>query len=330
MSIILTSFTPLNDSGGVPKWNRDFVECFPGTKHYSAFDVPGFNPNSMTEWESAKVLTAWLKHTKKIKKEDLIIGDGFWVDGLSEFPNVISVCHGNWGHLIKEEADVGLKPDFPFHHAAQIDFRKRFIKEGKRLVAVSEFISHQMKIQWGFESVVVNNAIDLNKLKPWPKQNREKLLILHGINDKNNGNKGWFFIEKLIQKYSNICDFYSLDEFYSKMSVMRMNKYECLSKADYVVIPSGHEGNSYFALECLALNLPVMAYNVGLFWELWLKNSSDDVGLILDRQKRSVEHFCENFAKLLENKNSNSRKICEQYDIKNFKQQWENLIKQYG
>jgi len=143
-NIILTSFTSLNSSGGVPRWNRDFVKCFPEAKHYSWEDfdsVYNMCNNQLCEYEKSKLLNDWLISTGRRKENDIVIGDGWWAGDYYQ-TQTVSVCHGIWGHLIKEEADIGLQPDFHINHLQQINYRKNHIKNSGKLVAVSDFIKH--------------------------------------------------------------------------------------------------------------------------------------------------------------------------------------------
>lgn len=337
MGIILTSFTGHKASGGVPRWVRDFMKGFSEAKSYCWQDLldvmkPTRNVSTdMPEWTKADILNNWLVNTGRRKPEDIIIGDGWWA-GRYYPDRTISVCHGIWSHLIKEEADVGLPPDNPYHHREQVSYRD---KSGAKLVAVSQFIQHQMDIQFGFKSEVINNAIDLEKFKPVDfDKTRDRPLIVHGVNDRGNKNKGWDHIQHLIDNVD--ATVLSLDEVHQKYGTSP-NKYETLAIADLVVIPSGYEGNSYFALETLSCNIPIVAYDVGLFYELKKSFAGSQrfigvQGVVMDRQKRSKEMTLTSVQRFLglEDKEDGfipPRDIAGEYSIQNFHRQWKEYLK---
>ncbi len=326
MKIVLVSFTSLNASGGVPRWNRDFKAGFPeGTVvHYSWDDViRDCGDAPIPEWEKAKVLANWLRFKKKIDLDDIVIGDGFWADGY--YPDrTVSVCHGNWSHTTADDVAKGIPPEFPHHHKAQLEFRKKHSSNGGRMVSVSMFIAHQCKIQWGFEIPVINNGIDLNKFRPLSyRVPRERPVIIHGV---TNENKGFDHI-KYLQKGLN-ADILLLDEAGKFFS---LPKYQALSQADLVVIPSAHEGNSYFCLESLASNVPVAGYDVGLLFEA-LKVQTGFPGFIMDRNKRSPSCTLDGVVNNLEmiqkyGTYQAPREWVSYYSLEKFQRNWREYLK---
>lgn len=335
--LILITFTGEHAAGGVPRWVRDFKQGFPEAKSYCWQDLinaAGLIRGAPShEWEKAGALAHWLKWSKYVEKDDIIIVDGYWGKGWEDHPNVISVCHGIWSHLIKEEADAGRAPDFPLQHAIQVDYRRRHLERGGRLVAVSQFIQHQMEIQWGFRSTVINNCVDLERYRPASQKiERDRPLIIHGVNDRGNKNKGWDHIEHL-KNHIN-ADVKSLDQAYNYSKLMwpdPLDKYEVLAQADLVVIPSGYEGNSYFALETLACDVPVVAYKVGLFHEIDELGLADFVGDIIDRQMRFDVEFTNRTKEMLEDLTNEGfvspRSVAERYSLNKFHKQWRDYLK---
>lgn len=281
--LVTISFTGLNAPGGVPAFNRALHAAFPDLNpvHFCWADagVPG---QPMPEWMLAQSLNEILFKTKRITRDDIIVADGFWAAGLESFPYAISHSHGIWSHLTKEDVDAGKKPDMPEHHAAQVAFRQRWTSLDKPLTAVSHFIKEQMYLQWGFITYyTINNCVDTDKFVPTRKRFlRERPIIVHGVNDRANENKGWRHIENLKDLDAEIL---SLDEMIERYGGP---KEWALSQADFVVHPSGYEGNSMFVAETLSCGVPIVAYNVGA-----LTNSSFDlvIGRVMDRNRRSAE-----------------------------------------
>jgi len=335
--IVLISYTSLNAGGGVPRWNRDFIAGFPGTKHYSFDDVaranPGFSINP-PEWDRAHILNQWLIWSKKIKKSDIIIVDGFWGLGLDGY-NVISIAHGIWSHLTKDDVDAGKQPEFPVHNTIQVKYRRDHLARGGKIVAVSDFISEQMLLQWGFTSTVINNAIDLDKFKPsqvFSDQPR-KPLIIHGV---TTANKGFDHIDA-VKKAVPQADVLLLDD---AAEALRCGKYEALAQADLVVQPSAYEGNSYFVLETLACDVPIIAYNVGLLYSISriCKCAGDKehccIGSVIDRKLRSPEITARQTKFILESvlrdrSPYNPRHVAEKFSIQKFHTQWKGYLKDY-
>lgn len=332
MKIVLTSFTPIGAGGGVPRWNRDFMAGFPKGRviHYSWADVIKATGRDapLPEWEKARTLNAWLRATKKIEKDDIILTDGFWGIGLEDFPNVISVAHGNWGHVTKDDVDAGIKPEFPQHHAVQIDYRRNHLKRGGRIVAVSDFIANQCKLQWGFEMPVINNGIDTKKFVPviGEKIKRKRPVIVHGVTTTN---KGFDHVDE-VKKLD--ADVILLDDAPSFFSIP---KYPALAQADIVLVPSAHEGNSYFVLEALASGVPVVGYNVGLMYRALRENAP--VGRILDRRDRTKEATAEGVKFVLKNlvqsKENEFKLRCEprewvsQFSVEKFQEEWRGYLR---
>lgn len=336
--IVLISFTALNAGGGVPRWNRDFVAGFPGTKHYSFDDVlradQGSANFSGTEWGAANTLAGWLHGTRKISKDDIIISDGFWGEWLSMLGyNVISVAHGIWSHLTKDDVDAGKQPEFPIHHAVQVKHRRDHLARGGKIVAVSDFISNQMKLQWGFDSHVINNAIDLDKFDKLPLYNSwlDERLVIHGV---TTANKGFDHIEAVKKVLPND-DVLLLDDAAKQYD---LEKYTALKNADLVVQPSAYEGNSYFVLETLACGVPIVAYNVGLLNTIAVRAREKGVeaciGGIIDRKYRSPEETAKVTKFILESVMRkrdcyNPRQVAELFSIQRFHDEWRTYLEDY-
>ncbi len=290
--IITVSFTPLDAPGGVPKFNRDLHAAFPDREvvHYSWWDFPWHlevEAHEMTEWEKARTLNHSLVSSRKILPSDVVIADGFWADGLEHVKLAVSHSHGIWSHLTLDDVKSGKKPDNPFHHATQVTFRQRWTGLKKYLTAVSDFIADEMERQWGFQvDRIIDNGVDTSVYIPtWKKFPREKKIIIHGVNDRGNVNKGWDHIEALILRSQTDSNFnveiLSLDEMIEKYGGP---KEWALSQADMFVHPSGFEGNSMMVAEALACGLPFVGYNVGFAYEM--DKQLMEPGRIIDRNMR--------------------------------------------
>ena len=339
--IVLLSFTPLNAGGGVPRWNRDFIAGFPGTKHYSWDDCVKTNQNfakqgnGVAEWDKATILGSFLTWSKRIKKDDIIISDGFWGDDLSARGyNVISVAHGIWSHLTLDDVNAGKQPEFPVHHVMQVKHRREHLARGGRIVAVSDFISEQMKLQWGFNSWIINNAIDLEKFKPpTSRVPLERPLVIHGVTTNN---KGFDHIQAVEQALKGIADVMLLDDAAAKLGI---DKYEALGHASLVVQPSAYEGNSYFVLETLACDVPIVAYNVGLLHSISKICTCEGeefccIGDVIDRRYRSPEKTA-SVAKFIlqsvlrERSVCQPRKMAQHFSIQKFHSEWKRYLEDY-
>ena len=332
--IITISYTGLDAPGGVPRWNRDFISSFKDYKHeHFCWDNFPFKDSCWNhpEHEKAKILNLWLLQKKLVNQNDIIIADGFWLDGLEHFPYTVSVCHGIWGHITKEDVDAGKQPDFPINHAAQVAYRQKLWNQKKRMVAVSDFIADNMKDIWGWEVPVINTGIDLNLWQP--HEDRHVIpVIVHGVNDKGNINKGWDHIEAVRASKNIKARILSFDEFAEERNRVfnGCEKHEALGQADLCLIPSNYEGNSLFCLEALACNVPIVAYDVGLPY--LAKKQDANIGIILDRNERSKKQFTKAVESLFDGislcRTPQPREWVSQFSIENFRTQWRNYIKE--
>jgi len=315
--IVTISYTGLNAGGGVPKFNRDLHAAFPDREciHFCWEDFASCNGDdaSLTEWDRARILNHYLIKTKSITSDDVVIADGFWASGLEHrFPLAVSHSHGIWSHLTHTDVALGKEPDMPHHHAAQVSFRKRWTSLGKHITAVSDFIANEMKLQWGFTvDRVINNGVDTNIYKPMEYKSSylNRKLVIHGVNDRGNINKGWDHIELLNKSLD--ADVMSLDDAYQRFSFFSdrpWSKSEVLAQADLVVHPSGYEGNSMFIAEALSCGVPVVGYAVGFLWKFLRTQTSRSIGEILSvhedgsgfREPKRTLRACEEVLKLHE------------------------------
>lgn len=333
MKIVTVSYTSLGSPGGVPRWNRDLHSAFPGMcKHFSWDDFvksTGRDYN-IPEWEKAKWLAKFLLQKRLVSSDDVILADGFWADGYDPL-RTVSICHGNWSHTTADDVAAGIPPEFPEHHAAQLDFRRRHVKAGGRLVAVSDFIADQCKLQWPDLGTipVINNGIDLTKFVPASKKvKRTRPVVVHGVPGQD-VNKGYDHITLLKREFD--ADVLSLDEaayfFNSIQSERHFTKYQALAQADLVVIPSAHEGNSYFVAESLSSNSPLVCYDVGLMYAARRDGNGNRIGEVIQRRDRSPERTLEGTRCLFkriqqQDKLLDSRGYIADFSLERFQVEW--------
>jgi glycosyltransferase involved in cell wall biosynthesis len=323
MTLVLVSYTHLDapgGGGGVPRWNRDFIRFFPDARHYSFYDYPWhLGTDKLNEWEKARLLNYWLLQTGRIKSDDIVIVDGFWGLGLEHLQNVVSVAHGIWSHLTFEESAAGRRPEFPLHHAAQLDYRLKLVKRGGRIVSISKFLHDQMLSQFGLQSTIINNGIDLDEFRvcDWHERvERDRLIIIHGV---TNANKGFEHIDLL--KKSIDADVWLLDE---AAHQLEMDKYLALAQADIVVHPSAFEGFGYFPIEAMACGVPVVAYNVGVMADA----SSKNVGVVLDRRTRSPLKTVDGVLMAMDRRGTYTpRRFTEGYSVEKFGGAWRDYLR---
>lgn len=335
--IVTISFTPLDAAGGVPKFNRDLHAAFPDREclHFSWWDYPwAIEMEGTPEWEKARILNHALVQGRKLRSDDVVVADGFWADGLQHMPNVVSHSHGIWSHLTKEDVDAKKPPDMPYHHAAQVNFRRRWIDLKKHITAVSDFIANEMDRQWGYKvERVINNGVDTSKFVPTTSRfPRKRPIILHGVNDRGNVNKGWDHIQLLIDRSQTdpevVAEVLSLDEMVERYGGP---KEWALSQGDIFVHPSGYEGNSMMVAEALACGLPIVGYDVGFLWGV-----RNMLGLqVMPRTERSPEKTLENVKIVLEAPDlfsvmgEISRGTAEEYlSIERFRSSWREYVEE--
>jgi glycosyltransferase involved in cell wall biosynthesis len=302
--LVTVSYTGLDAGGGVPAFNRTLHRACADASpvHFCWTDFPWHaeSPRS-SEWDRAALLNRYLVASRRIGSDDIVVADGFWARGLEHVPGAVSVCHGIWSHLTHEDVLGGKQPDMPGHHAAQVAFRRSWMGAGRRTVAVSNFIADQMRLQWGLVvDAVIGNAVDTELFRPMELKSAYRPLVVHGVNDRTNLNKGWDHVEALREAMCSSLDnpsprpsisLVSLDELVSDLTIPRplsrskLPKHEALAQADLLVHPSGFEGHSVLLCEALACGVPVVCYDVGYAQDL----RDAGVGVIIDRRARSPQ-----------------------------------------
>lgn len=334
--VVLVSYTPLDAPGGVPRWNRDvkvgLEEAGHEVVHFSWSDFPQGQSDVNDEWDRARLLNAWLWWKRLISNDDIFLVDGFWGLGLENFRDVVSVAHGNWSHTTLDDVQKGVLPEFPHHHREQLRYRRHHLSRDGRIVAVSDFIAYQCKIQWGMDMTVINNGIDTTVFRP-PLERipRERPVVVHGTTTTN---KGFDHVDALCGSVD--ADVWLLDEL---ESVLKLPKYEALAQADLFVHPSAHEGNSYMVLEALASGVPIVSYDVGRLWAT--RRGHDvmgptDIGSVLDRRERSPELTTSTVRRILKDfeddplrrevLSTNARLFAGMNSVSKFRREWAGYV----
>jgi glycosyltransferase involved in cell wall biosynthesis len=308
----------------VSRWVNDFFAAFPDREivHFSIEDLfSRFGERQMTEWDAAAALGNFLRQKKLVTGDDLFIVDGFWGLGLPPGSNVISVCHGTWARRVKSDLEKGIPSEFPVHMDIQKRYWDSLVNGGGKIVAVSEFAQWDLKETWGLPSDVVNNAIDCNVFKPYPRIYREKPIVIHGVTSKV---KSSDHIEYLIRNMPNV-DIWLLDEAAQKLN---MPKYEALAQADAVVIPSHYEGSSYFTLEALACNVPTVCYDVGMPWWAFRNGYESSVGKIISYNDFGPRMTYEGVRSVLSQEPSNFKpvELAKLFSPERFRSEWNAYI----
>lgn len=335
--LITISYTGLDAGGGVPAFNRALHAAFPDRecRHFSWDDFP-WRPSfsDSTEWGRARGLNAYLVASKQVTTDDVVVADGFWADGLDHLPLAVSHSHGIWSHLTHADVQAGKQPDMPQHHAVQVDFRRRWTSRRKHITAVSKFIAREMAEQWGFfVDRIINNGVDTELYRPRTGRFDDvaRPLIIHGVNDRSNANKGWDHIRLLNDSVRDV-SIMSLDEaheWFERVSGRSWAKPYVLAQADLVVHPSGYEGNSMFVAETLACGVPIVAYDVGAL------SDYDLCGLIMDRNERSPQRTLECVQWMLDREDHRAvaairaREFAvEELSIDRFNSQWRSYVEE--
>ncbi|MHB8407880.1 MAG: glycosyltransferase [Acidiferrobacterales bacterium] len=338
--LITVSYTSLDSSGGVPKFNRDLHAAFPGGKHYCWKDVceaQGIPDQAFTEWRKASVLNSWLVWAKKISKDDFIVADSFWADGLSMFPRAVSHQHGNWCHVLAD--DTKAPPEFPEHWKAQQLFRQRWMNQGKKITAASDFLAEEM-FKYGISQEVfgrrdlvdvINHGIDTERWKPatkTEKSSRFDPLIIHGV---TNANKGFEHVQAVQDVFGR--GVLLLDE---AARLLELPKEQALAQADLVVVPSAYEGFGFFLLEAISCGVPVFAYDVGVAYKLRKDGLSNVVGAVYEQSLRNPHTTVQAVSALFQriqtgDQTLNPRKVASEYGMDRFNQEWKNFfLRNYG
>jgi glycosyltransferase involved in cell wall biosynthesis len=311
----------------VARWVNDFFDAFPDRDvvHYSIGDLfSRFGHKNISEWDAAVTLGGWLRQKKMITDDDTYIVDGFWGLGLPPGKNVISVCHGTWARRVKSDIDKGIPMEFSQQMRIQEMYWKTLLNNGGHIVAVSEFAQEDLRDTWGIPSETINNSIDTTRFRPYPRIHRDRPIIIHGVTSKVKAADHIEFLKKNVN-----ADIWLLDEASQKLN---LPKYEALAQADVVVIPSHYEGNSYFTLEALACNVPIVCYDVGMPWWAYRNGWQYKAGNVLSYDTFSKETTLDGVNDVLSEfrDNMQPRELASLFSPSRFRDEWKSYLDRLG
>lgn len=309
---ILTISQSKSDSG-VPVWNRDFARCFPSAEWWTWDDFPGAGEHSgADEKDRVTIFWQWMLKTGIYRWDCPVIADGFWGAPV-DTDWLISVAHGIWDH------DRG---DFQDKFQLQYNFWAAHITKKRKIVAVSPFIQSRLSTRFGWSVPVINNSIDISQWHPaTEKFPREKPIIIHGIKERGDDRKGSDILPGVVAALNPQFEFIQLNEACRKYSLDRKTM---LAQADLVFTPTKFEGNSYFTLEALACNIPVVSFSTGLFWDV----PEDTVGVIC--RDYTVGAFISAIREAWEKRSIYSpRDWVRRYSLGYFDAEWRKLLREH-
>ncbi|MCI0562660.1 MAG: glycosyltransferase [Nitrososphaera sp.] len=276
----------LSSSGpyGVPKWGKSLFNVLNESYDIQHFAFEDYNtqvPPNAREFHKAESFIKFLNQTGADKDATIIFGDGFWAATYQGPARVVSVIHGLWAHPDREKwGDDGLRGERRELYRYQLEYFKKAKEMKHTLICVSPFIHRILKEEHGIDSILIPNAIDVDKFDKITGVNVAKTrpLILHGITSVNKG----LDILPAIENHPLIKDAFdiaSIDEIAKHLNV---SKEETFKIADVAFLPTKWEASSYLLLECLANNLPICAYRAGILRCEPALARMDSVGVVVD------------------------------------------------
>ena len=322
---VLTVSLSNNGAHGVPKWNHSLREALGqfDVQHYSFNEYVSNAPDGTNEIQKAESFIKWIRSRQYDKDALILFGDGFWAATYDGPAKVVSVIHGLWSHPERDKWDDGLIKERKKLFDYQIDYYKKAKDLGHTLICVSPFIHKILEKEYGIESILVSNSVDLNF---WDKVNitsleKDKPLILHGITSVNKGSD----ILQQIKNHPLIKDRFdigSIDEIAQHADVPKAVAFKA---ADVAFLPTKWEASSYLLLECLANNLPIAAYRAGILNCAELQRL-DSIGVITDDY--DVDKFAQAIVDAYENrlKYLCGRLFLQENEMTN--QTWNNRMRQ--
>lgn len=296
LNVALTSTGPF----GVPKWGKylkDALEDY-DVQNFAFTDYNTVVPPNALEFHKAESFMNYIKQTGGDKDALVVFADGFWAARYPGPAKVISVVHGLWHHPLREKwGDDGLLEQRKILFDYQLSYFRQAAQMGHKLICVSPFIAKILKEDYGVETQVIPNAVNLDF---WDsiritKLEKDRPLILHGITSHNKGMDILAAVENH-PKIKDKFDIASIDEFSQHT---QMPKAFAFKAADVAFLPTKWEASSYLLLECLANNLPIAAHRAGILNCTELERI-DNIGVIVDEY--DVDVFVDAIIEAYENR----------------------------
>lgn len=245
-------------------------------------------------------------------KYDIIIADGYAINDFAgrKDTKLISVVHGS----IKEFA---LRTKTENNNIGPIKWQhEAWNKSHITKVAVSESAAHYVSKHHGAKvEVIIPNGVDTSLFVPKHSESVRKPLVIDAANDYN---KNAFNRLGEIQKLAK-------DSFdFEYLGAAIGEEHIKMVRGDIAIQPSLYEGNSYFLLEAMACDLPVVVSKCGLA-EFSLPNT---VGEIIDWTAPASD-FVAALNKVWDNYTCYSPRewVLENASFEQFAKKWISLIK---
>ncbi len=240
--------------GGVERFAHYLSMALPDLKIYSLQDLPDGTVLPSNEWDQPQVLNQWLLKEKLIDRDTVVIGDGFWVDGLQgKVARLISVVHGAYfGSLLSHECYPWGEPQLGDLALAQ----ERIWRDSDcELVSVSARSADELKQTCGIAcDAIIHHGIPLDIYKPLPGYERNKILHV-AVSSR----KGKEMVDRVTATYHRL----PIEQLgYSKTGDMEE---ECRlwNRGSVLFMPSLFEGSAYGLLEALACGLVPVVFASG-------------------------------------------------------------------
>lgn len=263
-------------NGGVELFAHLLQLVFPEMAIYS-WAESGLQLNAPDD-EKALRLNEYLLAEKLIDENTVVVGDGFWVNGLAgKVARCISVCHGPYaGASVEHEkypwGDGGWLGDYTLRQ------EKVWRQPGVEIVAVSKRSLFELESICGLSGVVIEHGLPLDIFKPRDGGNGNK--ILHVAVSARKGNE---MVEQ-VRKTG-----FEIEQLGYASSGRLEDEAALWQRGDILFMPSLFEGNSFALIEAIACGLVPVVYATGFAYDIpcWVGELTDD-------------HHATNYAYLLE------------------------------
>ena len=253
--------------GGVEKFAAHLQVAFPDLQMWALSD---FAQARGEPWEKAKALNLWLLQTERIKKDDIVIADGYWGTGLGGKVNLIAVCHGCYvGEAMQHEIHPWADPAVILRHAAA---QKHVYMRAQMVVAVSHQAARELERCYDLEARVVLNGVNAGAFRPIPSKRQPQNLILHVASP---GRKQ----SEMVDKVKGLAPGLKIEHLSVHHGGEGIEAARWQQGAVFFQ-PSLYEGLSYASLESLSCGLPVVGYRTGLWCDV--PEGAGGVGEITD------------------------------------------------